>query len=124
MTNQAKLDAIFNTVIDGPPPGDGPDLSWLLVVALAGGLIVAATAGLRWWLRARQTPAWQRRQLTRRAVRELGLPRDAARTLARAARGRGVASPVTLLLCPSLLQTALRGETGPGAAALRALAGD
>jgi hypothetical protein len=93
----------------------------LLLIAVIGSAVAAGVMATRWWLRHRETAEGRRGRLTATALKQLGLDRDARRTLHQLTRQLGVASPLTLLLCPSLLRKGLKNATGPGATALRNL---
>lgn len=112
MRNSTDIRDVFRSVagdaVNNPAEAGGGDGWLLLLIVLGIGLSVGAFFGTRRYVAYRRSIAYQRRRLERSVAVELGLSRDQHRDLRRLARQRGVANPLTLLLCPSLLKRSLR----------------
>ena len=102
-----KLQDVFRVVGGGDGAaaeggGGGIILTVLLVVVAVTCLVFAA----RHWAQLRESKAYQRWLLERRAMAAMQLDRPTRRALRQAARAHGVGGPLPLLCSPSLLTQA------------------
>lgn len=105
----ADINDVFRSIAGEGAGQNGPANGWAFFgILFAVSATFAVVLLMRRYVIYRRTMAFQRHRMERSIVRELDLSREHQRALRRVARQRGVTTPLTLLLCPSLLKRSIR----------------
>ncbi|MEM8874546.1 MAG: hypothetical protein AAGD32_09825 [Planctomycetota bacterium] len=105
----ADINDVFRTISgEAPRPTESGSFGMFLAIVFLVAATVAGAMLIRRYVIYRRTMAYQRHRMERSIARELELTREQHRDLRRFAKQRGVNTPLTLLLCPSLLKRSLR----------------
>ncbi|MEN0111316.1 MAG: PGF-CTERM sorting domain-containing protein, partial [Planctomycetota bacterium] len=99
----ADINDVFRSIAGDTPEPAGSGWAFFGVI-FAISATCAAILLVRRYVVYRKTMAYQRHRMERSIARELDLTREQHRDLKRFAKQRGVSTPLTLLLCPSLLK--------------------
>lgn len=101
-----------------------PDTGRIVALLVLAAVLLVVLAVLHVWYRRQAVPKTVNHQgrLTKEVGRSLSLKSDELARLAKAAEEQDLASPLVLLLCPSLLAKTIASKAGPEREALMRVA--
>jgi hypothetical protein len=103
-----KVEDVFKSVGDSLDAKVNPNHIVLIVVAIVGVIVLVSLLTRRTETKAKPKPLNNSAKLLRDVAKQVGLKPKELRQLKQLAEQEGIENPLTLLLCPSVLQAAMK----------------